>query len=305
VRPKRRPVAAGTCCCCGSNELELRFEVAGAVGEAGLIPTTDEFGKALADIVRCRRCGHMQLERMPSPKLLASLYEQAESTDYVEEEAGQRETARRILERIEAQAKPGAILDVGCWVGYLLAEAEGRGWRGTGLEPSAWAASFARQRLGLDVRNEGLDKTDLGEERYGAIFMGDVIEHLVDPGATLERLRGHVAAGGVLAMALPDAGSRLARAMGRRWWAIAPTHVQYFTRASMSALLERTGYRVLEMDTQPKAFTAAYYLGRTGGYSPRLARGLVRAARAVQVADRMVAPDFGDRMLVIARAVTG
>jgi hypothetical protein len=39
-----------------------------------------------------------------------------------------------------------------------------------------------------------------------------------------------------------------------------------------------------------------------GGYSPRVARGLVRAARRAGLADRMWAPDFRDRMAVIARA---
>jgi len=45
-----------------------------------------------------------------------------------------------------------------------------------------------------------------------------------------------------------------------------------------------------------------YYLERTGGYSPTAARALVRAARLAGVADRMWAPDFHDRMQVIARA---
>ena len=45
-----------------------------------------------------------------------------------------------------------------------------------------------------------------------------------------------------------------------------------------------------------------YYLERVGGYSPRLARLLVRGARAARLVDRMWAPDFRDRMAVIARA---
>jgi hypothetical protein len=103
-------------------------------------------------------------------------------------------------------------------------------------------------------------------------------------------------------MALPDAGSRLARAMGKRWWAVLPTHVQYFTRRSMGTLLVRNGYEPLLWETQPKAFTVRYYLNRIGGYSKGAASGLVRGATAIRMADRMWAPDFGDRMLVVARA---
>ncbi len=45
-----------------------------------------------------------------------------------------------------------------------------------------------------------------------------------------------------------------------------------------------------------------YYLGRIGGYSRPLANGLIAAAEAGGLADRMWAPDFRDRMAVIARA---
>jgi hypothetical protein len=78
--------------------------------------------------------------------------------------------------------------------------------------------------------------------------------------------------------------------------------VQFFTRRSIRTLLERQGWTVLAIETAPKAFTVRYYLERVGGYSPLLARALVRAARGARVADRMWAPDFRDRMAVITRA---
>src|SRR3954452_9342954 len=90
-----------TCVACGATSLEEHLRVAGEMGGDGLIPTTDAFGTALADIVLCTSCGHMQLEPMPSEEVLESAYADAASGDYVEEEAGQRETARRILARIE------------------------------------------------------------------------------------------------------------------------------------------------------------------------------------------------------------
>jgi hypothetical protein len=89
--------------------------------------------------------------------------------------------------------------------------------------------------------------------------------------------------------------------MGARWWSVLPTHVQYFTRSSLVTLLGRHGWEVLEVGTAPKAFSVRYYLGRIGGYSPPAARALIRGAEAVGVAERMWAPDFRDRMGVIAR----
>ena len=146
-----------------------------------------------------------------------------------------------------------------------------------------------------------MDDVALEDGSFDAVFMGDVIEHLPDPGAALDRVHALLRPGGVLALMLPDSGSALARAMGRRWWSVIPTHVQYFTRPSLFTLLRRRGYEPLHAATAPKAFTVSYYLGRIGGYSPPLARALTAAAAAAGQADRPWAPDFRDRMAVTAR----
>ena len=293
--------AAAACAACGATGLQPHLRVAGDMGSEGLIPTTDQFGTALSDIARCPACGHMQLAVMPSDAVLSEAYGDAASEDYVDEEAGQRETARRILERVEAHVAPGRLLDLGCWVGFLLAEAGPRGWTAQGVEPSTWASTYARDELGLDVVQDDLFTADLPLGSFDAVVLGDVIEHLPRPVEALERIESLLAPGGVIVMMLPDAGSRLARAMGARWWSVIPTHVQYFTRRSMTTLLQRNGWTPLELRTAPKAFTVKYYLERIGGYSQPLADGLVRGASAAGVAERMWAPDFRDRMLVIAR----
>jgi SAM-dependent methyltransferase len=292
---------AASCAVCESSDLEPRYRVADAKSNEEMIPTTTSYGVALANIVRCRRCGHMQLQAFPEDAELAESYAGAASEDYVEEEAGQRATARTVLEAIERHAPRGRLLDLGCWVGFTLSEAERRGWNGVGIEPSEFAADYARRRLGLDVRRGELLDAELEPASFDAVFMGDVIEHLPGLSQTLGRVSDVLVSNGVLAMTLPDAGSRVARAMGRRWWSVIPTHVHYFTRASMRTLLERGGYEVLQISTAPKAFTVRYYLERLSGYREGAARALVRGAERIGLADRLWAPDFRDRMLVVAR----
>lgn len=140
------------CAACGGTERQAHMSVAGAMGPQGLIPSTGRFGVALGDIARCRRCGHMQTDPMPERSVLADAYAGAASVDYVDEEAGQRETACRALQRIESHLTyRGALADLGCWVGFLLAEARDRGWRTVGVEPSEFGSAYARDRLGLEV----------------------------------------------------------------------------------------------------------------------------------------------------------
>lgn len=273
-----------TCAACGAADLRPHLRVAGEAGAEGLIPTTDRFGVALGDFVRCSACGHLQLEVMPSSLDYAS----TESDEYELEEEGQRATARAALEQIERHAQ-GRLLDYGCWVGFLASEAAARGWDVVGVEPSRWAAERARLR--------GVEVVEEPSGTFDAVVLGDVIEHLPDPAAIL----GRVAPGGVVWIATPDAGSRVARLLGRRWWSVIPTHVHLFTRRSLRALLERHGFEVVAMGTSPKSFSVGYYLERLGGYWPPLGRALVGAARVVGVADRQWTPDFRDRFYVVAR----
>ena len=270
------------------------------MGDQGLIPSTDRFGTALSDIVRCRDCGHMQLEQIPAEEVLEESYEDAASSDYVDEEAGQRATAASILEEIERHRRPGRLLDLGCWVGFFSAEARDRGWDPTGVEPSRFASAYARDELGLTVIAAGLFEAELPEGSFDVVFLGDVIEHLPDPAEAVRLVETLLNPDGLLVMALPDAGSRLARAMGRRWWSVIPTHVHYFTRGSMARMLSENGFDILEIRSQPKTFTVGYYLDRLGGYSEGIRRALRRGAGALRLDQRLWAPDFRDRMLVVA-----
>ena len=286
---------------CGGDRLVEHLAVRGEQGPEGLIPTTDRFGTALSDIVACLDCTHMQLREIPGRAELERAYSQAASGDYVEEEAGQRATARELLAQLERHVEKGALVDLGCWVGFLLDEARDRGWSPvTGVEPSVFASSYARDRLKLDVRTEGLMTAELPAAAHRAVVLGDVIEHLPDPGATLARARELLAPDGGVMLMLPDAGSRVARVMGKRWWSVIPTHVHYFTRASLTRLLTDRGFELRHLGTTPKAFTVRYYLERVGGYSRPLARALVGGAEAAGLADRMWAPDLRDRMVAIA-----
>ena len=101
---------------------------------------------------------------------------------------------------------------------------------------------------------------------------------------------------------VPDAGSRLARAMGARWWSVIPTHVQYFTRVEPAhPARAATATRSSTSRRSRRRSRCATTCRGSRATRPRLARALVRGAERVGVADRMWAPDFRDRMLVIAR----
>ncbi|HVU75054.1 MAG TPA: FAD-dependent oxidoreductase [Mycobacteriales bacterium] len=298
--------AAWSCPVCASTASEPLYDSAGEGTECGVSgaavrPSADAYGDLVGTVVRCTTCGHGSLAARPDAGALAAAYGDASDADVSDDEqAGQRLTADRTLAALEAVVGPGALLDVGCWTGELVAAANARGWTARGVDPSAWAVDRAH-RAGLDVSLGTVDELDVAPGSLRAASLCDVLEHLLDPGAALERLHQAIEVGGGLLITVPDAGSAIARRLGARWWSVLPMHVQYFTRSSMTRLLDAHGFDVVQVRTHPKVFTARYYAGRLGGYSTAVARAATAALGAVRQADRLVAPDLRDRMLIVAR----
>ena len=271
----------------------------GGVDAEAFRPSADAYGRATAAVLRCLRCGHGSVAAPPDADAAAGAYAYAVDAVSLREEAGQLATASRDLEQIERVVTPGRVLDVGCWTGSFLVAAAARGWRPTGIEPSRWAAERARQR-GVEVV-----ECELGEFRqepasFRLVSLCDVLEHLADPGQALDTVSELLEPGGAVFITVPDAGSRAARVLGRRWWSVLPMHLQYFTRPSLERLLRDRGFTIETARTHSKIFTVRYYAERLSGYSEVAGRVAVRAVEGARVADRLVAVDLRDRLAVIA-----
>lgn len=294
-----------SCPVCGSADGEDRYDVGSEGSEGGVSaeafrPSADEYGRPLAGIRWCRSCGHGSLGANPEPADIARAYADAADPVSERERPGQLATADRALARIEQLTGPGRLLDVGCWTGSFVEAAAARGWQASGVEPSAWACERARAR-GLDVRTGNLDDVDVPAGSLRAVVACDVLEHLSEPVAALERMASLLEPGGVLYLTVPDAGSRLALLLGRRWWSILPMHLQYFTRTSVARALTSAGFAVEQQSTHPKVFSARYYAERAAGFVPLAGPALHGIVARSRWADRLVSPDFGDRMAVLAR----
>jgi hypothetical protein len=73
--------------------------------------------------------------------------------------------------------------------------------------------------------------------------MWDVIEHLSDPGTFLAKAYKECKPGAMVYLTTGDFGALLPRLQGKKWRMIhPPTHLHYFTKKSMTALLEKHGF---------------------------------------------------------------
>jgi SAM-dependent methyltransferase len=238
-----------------SGPLRLLYEGSGEAARADSFSPTNHRAGEYGDLYACERCGTVQQPSLPHGEALLDLYREMHDDHYLDEEDGRRRTARRLLRLLP---RGGRLLEVGCGHGLLLDEARMAGCEVEGLELSRDAAAYARESLGLRVHERTL--ADHTGEPYDAIVLADVIEHLDDPLAALDRCVGMLAPGGALCIVTPDPASRTARIAGARWWGYLPAHTYLLPRATLRELLRERGLEVTADESLVRSFTLRYWM---------------------------------------------
>lgn len=133
---------------------------------------------------------------------------------------------------------PGSVLEIGCGNGTRAAALASAGWKVEGLELDERSAQFARDRHGLTVHVGGLEGSDLGIDRFDAIVMNHVIEHLTAPIEGMRKIHRALKPGGRFVSITPNAGSWGSSKFGPDWVGIdAPRHLYVFNQKSLERLL--------------------------------------------------------------------
>jgi SAM-dependent methyltransferase len=204
-------------------------------------------------LLRCGACGHGWADLQLSAEQQAALYRRDyffgdEYLDYVKDRAIIQKNFRArlaVLERFLDPARHRRLLEVGCAYGFFLDLVRGR-LQATGIDVTEDGVRYARETLGLDVIRGDLLNHDFGDRRFDVACLWDTIEHLSRPDLFVERLAALTEPGALLAVTTGDIGSLNARLAGRNWRLVhPPTHLHYFTRASLVRLLARHGFEAV------------------------------------------------------------
>jgi SAM-dependent methyltransferase len=202
-------------------------------------------------IVRCSSCGLLAQDPLPAPSDIASFYPasySAYNNDTIiswMSEGVFAQDARRISQLVP---KDASILDVGCGNGRALLAMRHRGFRRlAGLEIDPAAAQRAKQS-GLDVRCSELMDTDFADGSFDLIRMGHVIEHVLDPMATLHRAYRLLKPGGILMGETPNTDCLDWRIFKKYWGPLhIPRHIFIFNDVNLRQALQRARFVEIEM----------------------------------------------------------
>jgi SAM-dependent methyltransferase len=209
-------------------------------------------------IERCRKCGLVYANpRAPEAAILARYSKEYFWNEYLPaagapagkvdlEWLDQRHAP--MLELIGQHAPPGRrMLEVGTGAGLFLKAATRAGWDASGLELSSEGAAFARDTLGVDVRQERAEQMSFLPGTFDVAVMFDVIEHLFDPQAVLTATHRALKPGGILVVSTPNFAALSRFVLGIDWAVISPLeHTYYYTEATLAAMLKACGFKRTE-----------------------------------------------------------
>ena len=216
---------------------------------------------------RCGQCGLISLEKVPAN--LADYYSKGYFTgdldldgymDYESEKELTIGTFKKYLDLIaKASRNTGSLFEIGCATGCFLDLAKSSGWSVAGMDISGYATGECKKK-GLDATCSTLEDFNLhAGSRYDAVAMFDVIEHLTDPVAGLDKVRGLLKMGGLAAFATPDSGSLWARAWKNKWHAfVPPQHINLFSVKNAKLLLQKCGFEPVFVGHYGKTFALPY-----------------------------------------------
>ncbi len=259
-------------------------------------------------VVRCQHCGLAYLNPRLSADAVESAYEEVADTLYAREREGRVHTFARALDELErVYREPGAgpvargrLLDVGCHIGVFLELALARGWAAEGVEPSQWACAYARDR-GLQVSCGTLRSQHFPAATYDVVTLWDVVEHFPDPSAELREVHRLLRPDGLVGITTMNIDSLVGRLLGPRWPWLMQMHLYYFSERTLTAMLERCGFRVVGVAPHRRIVSVAYLCSRAAVWAPGPARLLQRAAERLGMAEHLVPIDLGDIFTVYAR----
>ncbi len=264
-------------------------------------------------LVECTTCGMRFLAVQPASEALAELY----SAEYFErdfrcgrseaaafsQEAFRAENADLVAEFERLLPQKGALLEVGCAAGWLLAQARERGWAVRGVELSADAVAHARA-LGLDVHPGDLASARLPDGSFDLVYMGDVLEHVPDCFAVVSEVARVLRPGGLVYLRGPITTNSFARRLGLALYGLAgrtlvlrepPYHLWEFRPGSLRRLFERAQLEVLRIRQSKIA------PGRAHGEKSGLQRIAMAAVDAINLPITSALNVAGDRVVMVGR----
>ncbi len=201
-------------------------------------------------LVECAACDMLYSSPAPAREALERAYHAA-SFDASTESRYAAQTYGSFLPRIVQRlpSRDGA-LDIGTGDGAFLAELLKAGFEGvTGVEPSSAPIQAADPAVRGLIRHSPFRPEDFAAEQFRLVTCFQTMEHVFDPLQLCRDAHRITKPGGAFFIVCHNRRAMLARVLGRRSPIYDVEHLQLFSPRSVRVLLERAGFR--DVDVRP------------------------------------------------------
>lgn len=208
------------------------------------------------DIYKCKNCD--LIYAIVHENDLENAYE----TDYYKKVYPDYEADKKVydlnskltLKLMEKYSNKGKLLEIGCAFGFFLKFAKDTGWETTGFEISKYASKLAKEKYRINVINSNF-LTYQSDEKYDFACLFDTIEHLQDPSSMIKKVAEALKPSSKIIITTGNIDALSAKVLGSKWRLLAPPlHIYYYTPKTLSALLEKHGFKVLTVKHTGKYF---------------------------------------------------
>jgi len=192
------------------------------------------------------------------------------------------------------------LLEIGSADGLFLEQARNFGYNVKGIEPNKETSKYARESLGMDVQTATLAEAEIEDESLDIAVMFHVIEHLLDPNFEISKIRNLLKTNGLLVIETPNINSLPYKLLRKKWRQFIPDHYWFFSEKTISYLLEKHGFKILQIKSVGKKASLQFIFNRLGRWSKLLANLLSRIIRHLGVGKKSIYINPQDIMIIFA-----
>jgi SAM-dependent methyltransferase len=164
-------------------------------------------------------------------------------------------------------------LDIGCFDGTGMSVLSERGCHNVwGIEMQKSASEVANSLFPGRIFNGNFLDMDISiYNNFDLLIMTDVLEHLKDPKAALEKASTLLKPGGFLFITTPDNKSFISRIMGKNWPSLVPVHhIFLFNQNSLKSILDYFNFKPIYRAPLFKTYSIKYVLNNLINFKPNL-----------------------------------
>lgn len=230
------------CPLCNSSSIEKRF------------CCKDHFATGeLFEIHECRDCGFVFTQGAPDEKEIAPYYCSPEYISHSDTGKGLINKLYHIARSIMIRRKVslvkkltllrnGRIVDYGAGTGYFAWAMHKKGWDVTGIEKSAQARNYSKEKFGIELKSEDTLK-EIESRSIDVVTLWHVMEHIQQIDKFWDELYRILDDTGIAVIAVPNCTSYDAVNYGEHWAAYdVPRHLWHFTPTTIMSLGEKHGF---------------------------------------------------------------